>query len=64
LIDSIGLFLYFKEACGIFRREEEVVKDFVAIVKRRLDSDSADVVIDIELIKKLIASRNLLVKIT
>jgi hypothetical protein len=64
LVDSIGLFLYFKEAIGIFGREEEVVKDFVAVVKRRLDSDSADVVIDVELVEEVFASLCLLVEVS
>ena len=47
----------------MFRGEEEVVKDLVAVVKGRLDSDSADVVIDVEFVEKVVAARSGLVEV-
>ena len=51
LVDGVCLFLNFKIPSRIFRGEEEVFEDFIAVIKRRLDSDSANVVIDVELVK-------------
>ena len=64
LIDSVSLFLYFEIPSWIFRGEEEVFEDFIAVIKRRLDSDSADVVIDVELEKEVVASLCFLIKVS
>lgn len=60
---NVCLLLNFKEALGMLAVPEEIIKDFIAVVKRRLYRNLPNVVVWVEFIEKLLTLTDILSEI-